>query len=145
MAGGFQRPDHSSAEDEGPELVIGGPRPDGSSLTHDQLPFPGCLKGFLLPGIWISPWIRCQEHGISQGHSSLLPCCFLLLVSIRTLSQQSGRPIKAELPVYAEVFPPARQVCAEPKDLLGVWESFCSRFITGEVKSLGGRVLPQWD
>lgn len=31
MAGGFQRPDHSSAEDEEPKLVIGVPRPHSNT------------------------------------------------------------------------------------------------------------------
>lgn len=81
-----------------------------------------------LSGIWNLPeWYSSLLTARIQKLFQILVVPHPGVCPVHILSQQSGRPIKAELPVYADtVFPPACQVSAKLKDLLRVWVSFCS-------------------
>lgn len=142
MAGGFRRSEHSSAEDEERGLVVR--VPCASSRLTEGAWWNLDFSLDWLSGTWnqttpLTAHIHQSFQIVSVPRAGVGP--------LQTLSQQSGRPIKAERPVYAELLPPDSQASAEPKEPSGSLRVrlFVLHDREGGEKSLLGRFLPRWD
>lgn len=148
MAGGFQRPDHSSAEDEEPKLVIGVPQPH--SNTPHNCHFQGDWRDFCVLALRFHAVI----FAVSNTESASATAHRCAGSSSWCLSRLYHDNQAAQLK-WNFLFTPTRQGRGFPTSRSGLCRSerpsrslkvllFMLHYRGGQ-KSLGGRVLPQWD